>query len=470
MVQLLESTRNYLKTSTRLGRRMSHYRDETSGSETSLPSNPNDTCSFDNGLSNDRPQEVTSRRHSTRKRLSGLFTLEGRNKNPQPEERQSSNNGLLRKIGSEAQGKEDSLAENRRRDSKSSERTHRSSKSRQSGSRSVNGSRYQDRDYVSEHMEHEVPRGRSPTLSMSNTVSTTTSSSYDVRPTDYPNIRQYHAHVWRRNLLEESIMHSLKLGYAERQRSTSRSHAHPSKKDSPRARRAREQAILAAATGRDLASASLLESDDATLRKAPQENIIDRSLKIINSGHHTQPTPSSPQQQQQQQQQQFRYSMNSPYQLDYNASMANITHSFTSFTLELPEHQVSHVMASSAVPELFKIRGTVPGGFAHRPRSRRNSRASLVGGVTPSPRVLTGKKPVAPLQTAVLPNVEDEGEDEDEDEDGSEDKELESPLTPTSAAWADSVVGSFDKAVETKNDSKAQEDLETLEAASARAG
>lgn len=191
-------------------------------------------------------------------------------------------------------------------------------------------------------------------------------------------------------------MHSLKLGYAERRRSSSRHRSISSKNDSPRARKAREQALLAAAMGRDLAAAmgrdlaTCPESEATTfdLDTEPQVNIIDRSLGNISAmqAQHRQ------QQAHQQQQPQFRRETNSPYQMNYNASMANITHSFASFTLELPEHQVEHVMNASMVPDLFKVRPSIPGVPEQRTRTRRNSGATLGGGVSVSPRVLTGKK------------------------------------------------------------------------------
>ncbi|KAI1314675.1 hypothetical protein EDD11_001887 [Mortierella claussenii] len=284
-------------------------------------------------------------------------------------------------------------------------------------------------DISSAHMEEEVPRGQSPTMSMSNTVSTTT-STYDMRPSDYASMKQYQAHVWRRNLLEESIMHSLRLGYSERQqRSSLRYHqGRPSKKDTPRARRAREQAILAAATGKENSPFAPSASE---IDKASQENIIDRSLKIISSNDRTlslpRPSHELPSQQQ------FRYEKNSPYQLDYNASMTNIRHSFASFTLEVDDHHATHIMASSAVPELFRVKGASIKSIPFpRPQSRRNSRSSLAS-IAPSPRVLTGKKPALPSLHTVLPDMQDEDEED-----------AESPLTPTSAVWAESVFASLD--------------------------
>ncbi|KAF9575992.1 hypothetical protein EC968_000552 [Mortierella alpina] len=397
MPQLLESTRNYLKTSTRLGRRMSQYKDEASGSETSLqlPVDADSAPSGDHATSGivDSP----SHRHTAQRRLSSLFGFEDRSKNVTPEDRSGTASILSRKVFPEPQDLPITHSDRMiRRNSRGSERSHGSGKSKSSRqsmwSREGSGNTLnRSLDHGSAHMEQEVPRGRSPTLSLSNTVSTAT-STYDTRPSDYASMKHYQAHVWRRNLLEESIMHSLKLGYAERRRSSSR-HRSLSKNDSPRARKAREQALLAAAMGRDLAPC--LESEVTTFDRntEPQVNIIDRSLGNISSmqaQHHHQQQRSH---QQQQQQPQFRREVNSPYQMDYNASMANITQSFASFTLELPEHQVEHVMSSSMVPDLFKVRASISGVTEPRTRTRRNSGATLGGGVSVSPRVLTGKKP-----------------------------------------------------------------------------
>ncbi|KAF9963995.1 hypothetical protein BGZ70_007064, partial [Mortierella alpina] len=356
MPQLLESTRNYLKTSTRLGRRMSQYKDEASGSETSLhlPVGTDSAHSGDHTASG--IADTPSHRHTAQRRLSSLFGFEDKNKNAAPEDRSGT---VSRRVFPEPQ---DSPITHRdrliRRSSKGSERTHRSGKSKASrqSTWSREGSGHtlsKSHDHGSVHMEQEVPRGRSPTLSLSNTVSTA-ASTYDTRPSDYASIKQYQAHVWRRNLLEESIMHSLKLGYAERRRSSSRHRSLASKNDSPRARKAREQALLAAAMGRDLTTCPESEATTFDRNTEPQVNIIDRSLGNITAmqarhQHLQQPQPSH-----QQQPPQFRRETNSPYQMDYNASMANITHSFASFTLELPEHQVEHVMNSSMVPDLFK--------------------------------------------------------------------------------------------------------------------
>ncbi|KAF9403506.1 hypothetical protein BGX21_003322 [Mortierella sp. AD011] len=379
MTQILESTRNYLKSSTKLGRRVSGSPDVTSGSETSL---------HDNNF----PISKDGSPHQKKHLSSGTNTPEGR-KSPTPNERPITY--------------DDATLSFHQRALKNS-KSFRSTKSRG----------------ASEHMEEEVPRGRSPTLSMSNTFSTA-ASSYDMRPSDYPNIRQYQTHIWRRNLLEESIMHSLRLGYGDRSRPPSRHQSRSSRIDSTRSRKTREMGVLAAT--------------------ASQENIIDRSLKNLEN------RPK------QQQPQQFRREKNGPYQLDYNMSMTNITQSFASFTLELPHHQASHVMASSVIPDLFRIKAIIPG--VYRPRSRRNSRSSVNSGITPSPRVLNGKKTraVVPLPQLALPDVVDEDED------------TESPLTPTSSVWSESVLESLEKVSGTKKDPIVESRLKALEMAPATA-
>jgi hypothetical protein len=82
---------------------------------------------------------------------------------------------------------------------------------------------------------------------------------------------------------------------------------------------------------------------------------------------------------------------NSPYQMLLNPSTTNVTHSFASFTLELDEHQVSHVMNSSAIPGLFTIKVG-----PSRQRGRTNSTARMMATIAhgPSTRVLTGKPTV----------------------------------------------------------------------------
>ncbi|KAG0009395.1 hypothetical protein BGZ81_003414, partial [Podila clonocystis] len=319
MAQLLQSTRNYLKTSTRLGRRMSQYDDE----ELNHNSNKN---------GGDAPlRKSTDSTTSTRStsRLSGLFRLDRKptiQDQPQPRP-----HGEMKHDASVD-------AYIPRRNSKSSGRTHRSHRHR-----SQEGSA---------HMENEVPRGRSPALSVSNSVSTA-ASSYDTRPSDYPSMRQYQSHVWRRNLLEESIMHSLRLGYAERNRSSSR-HRSRSKLNSA-SRKAREQAMLNAAMGQELPPLPVGALNLQTLQEdvhgkiEPITTIVSRQMPTpIPTGYITpqpQTPPMSPK---------STPKKSSPYQGHENASMANITHSFASFSFELPETQVSHIMASSAVPDMFK--------------------------------------------------------------------------------------------------------------------
>ncbi|KAF9913449.1 hypothetical protein BX616_010027 [Lobosporangium transversale] len=454
MSQIFESTRNYLKTSTKLGRRMSSYRDETSGSETSLHNNNNSLQDYKSAaiITESQPKDSTlSRQNSPKKRLSDLFSLDDRSKNNKLSQDQSNND-----------------IKGRRRDSKSSDRTLRSKKSHQSNSGEILFDRHhgrdrdRDRDRASDHMEEEVPRAQSPTISMSNTISTAT-SSYDMRPTDYPSIGHYQAHVWRRNLLEESIMYSLRLGYTDRQhRSSSRQRHHyrrDSKRDSPRSRKAREQAILAAATGKEISSLPLstIEDDDT----ASQENIVDRSLKVINDDNRIQPSTVTGQQQYLHPQ--FRHVKNSPYQLDYNFSMTNITQSMASFTLEVDDHHAARIMRSSAIPDLFKIKATIPGTMptTERSRSRHNSKTSLLGsGVSPSPRVLTGKKAPVTVQPIhiVLPNMQDVDEEEEN---------VESPLTPSSAAWADSVFESLDQVAGKQAEGMTKNQLKALEVAPA---
>ncbi|KAF9981360.1 hypothetical protein BGZ65_004037 [Modicella reniformis] len=291
MPALLESTRNYLKSSTKIGRRLSNNR-ESNASEGSLHDIPTNLETL-----KQQPQQQHQRRYSSQSRLSSLFNFEGRNRSSvSSEDRAAVNGALTRKSEAETPDQPP------QQDNKKKRRSGSSQKSTQSlPATAVSHSSLQMDDAL---------RARSPTLSASSkktTQGSTATSMYDVQ-----------AHVWHRNLLEESIMHSLKLGYAEPS-STSRS-----------AKRA--------ATDRS--------------RKAAA---VDR--------------------------------VNSPYQM-VNSSTTNITHSFTSFTLELPEDQVAQVLSSSAVPHLFKIKNS-----DSRLRGRRDSNASHVlhTGPSPSPRVLTGK-------------------------------------------------------------------------------
>ncbi|GJJ69586.1 hypothetical protein EMPS_01933 [Entomortierella parvispora] len=607
MPQLLESTRSFLKSSTRLGRRMSN-KDESADSSTATETSSNTDHNLhyysNNGavraasVKDDTTASTTTHRPSTHNRLSGLFSrksLSEENSRPTTPLHGRGSGGCVTvggaKIGpEEAQevmmvvsddntfgqpqvlnqrhivldvGAKD--AEAKRRDSKSSERTHQSIKSRQShqsqlsnsskngGSRTEknNGAgnvaalaHHQDgssssperhrrshrqREHASAHMENEVPRGRSPTLSMSNSVSTTSSSygghspSFSMTHNEDPasslhsfsqpsansnsaqDIKLYQAHVWRRNLLEESIMHSLRLGYADRHRSSSRhrsrhqntgssdSHGYGTaipKKKSSRARKTREQAILAAAMGKELppfpvVASAASSSDFPATAGSSHDIILDRNIQsetpqrnhnIAQSGQtsttKTTTTGGS----------QFLKTKNSPYQLDnYSHSMTNIRNSIASFTLELPEHRASHVMASSMIPNLFRVKArsshsspsaTTAAANAvaaatstlasiaeangiscsSSSSSRRNSRTHLgATALGPSPRVLPGgamKKPLPPLQivdplfpgsssasvrskSAICP--------------GSDDQEDDEPVSPATQDWVESVFASLDQ-------------------------
>ncbi|KAF9124151.1 hypothetical protein BG015_005156 [Linnemannia schmuckeri] len=479
MTQLLESTRNYLKTSTRLGRRMSNYKLEAASSQSSL---------------NEKIIGTANNSNNSHKRLSGLFNTDGRTKkNSFSEDQVPTGTGSAIHQTKTNLNTQDTIvpdeydrinADHRRRNSRSSEGTRQSRRSDKSHLSSQDGTlnssssnnrssrhHYRNRDHASAHMEHEVPRGRSPTLSMSNTVSTAT--SYNTRPsttittnTDPTSHRQGQSHVWRRNLLEESIMYSLKLGYAERRRSSSRHRSsRSSKSDSPRARKAREQALLAAATGRDILnrvpeSAGRHAFDVETLH----EEILDRSFAPpplsahTGTGQHQQHHHHQKQQQQQQQLQKasFRKEKNSPYQMEYNASMTNITQSFASFTLELPEHQVSHIITSSAIPDLFKIKTTMSGVQEQRPMSRRNSRTlSIGGGISPSPRVLTGGTTAGRSTPITLHQHLQQQQQHQQQGAGlhvenlveeEENEDVDSPVSPTTATWVKSVFASLDEA------------------------
>ncbi|KAG0355100.1 hypothetical protein BGZ54_001294 [Gamsiella multidivaricata] len=322
MPQLLESTRNYLKSSTKLGRRMSSYRSDSSASEGSLhdiaPSNVEN-----------HKQQISQHRPSSHSRLSTLFTLEGRNRNSISSEDRAAVSVLSHKIGSEGQ-------DQHQQDKKSKKR--RNSSSRQS-------TQSQPESSPSE----EVPRARSPTMSVAYTMRSA-ASSYDVRPDDYPSLDQYQAHVWRRNLLEESIMHSLNLGFGSHAQNGDGSRT-VKRSATSRARKSR--------AGADVAPADVRVS------------VIDRSMtapsgRILKPQHDNQGPILN---------------KNSPYQM-LNPSTTNITHSYASFTLELPEHQVKHVMSSSVTPNLFKI------------KTRLSESRSRHTGPSPSPRVLTGKPAV----------------------------------------------------------------------------
>ncbi|KAF9413084.1 hypothetical protein BGZ76_005091 [Entomortierella beljakovae] len=282
MPQLLESTRNYLKSSTKIGRRLSSYRDDLSGSETSLHA----------------PSSVEIKqkqhKHSPQHRLSSLFAFEGRIRNSISSED--------RVTISVTPAKESEPQEDQLQNDKKKKRRNSSSSKKSTASAS------------SSDLAHSVPRGPSPCISISPTVRTVSSSVtsyYDSRPSDYPNAGEYNSHVWRRTLLEESIMHSLNLGYGQ---------------PSP------QRSLKRSATGR---------SREA---KAPKSTltVIDRNISTASR-------ILSPQQEK-------PINKNSPYQQLHNPSSSNITHSFASFTLELPEHQVTHVMSASAVPNLFTLK------------------------------------------------------------------------------------------------------------------
>lgn len=287
---MLESTRNYLKSSTKLGRRLSNHRDESSASEGSVhsiaPSNV------------ENPKQPQQHHRSTSQiRLSSLFAFEGKNRSSVSTEDRATVNSA-RKMGSETHDRP-------QQDNKKKRRSSSSQKSTQS-----------------------LPATTTDSSPPSDKArrSATAASMYDARPDDYPSIDQYQAHVWRRNLLEESIMHSLKLGFAA----------------TPPSRSAKR-------TATDRSRKSLGAAGDSTV-------VLDRGL-----------------------------SPNSPYQM-VNSSTTNITQSYTSFTLELPEDHVAQVLSSSAVPHLFKIKQT-------EVRGQRDSNATRIlhTGPSPSPRVLTGK-------------------------------------------------------------------------------
>lgn len=603
MSHLLESTRSFLKTSTRLGRRMSNHKDESADSSTATETSSNTDHNlhyYSNNNSTVRatsvkedPTLATTHRPSTHKRLSGLFSrksLSEENSRPTtPLHGRGAGGGVTvggakigpdeaqevmmivpddNTLGQQQQGPNQRHiildvsakdAEARRRDSKSSERTHQSIKSRQShqsqlsngskngGSRTEKNSgagnvaalaHHQDgsssspersrrsrrhHEHGSAHMEDGVPRGRSPTLSMSNSVSTASSSYGGHSPSFFmthnedpassihsfsqpsPNstsgsahVNKLHqSHVWRRNLLEESIMHSLRLGYADRHRSSSRqgsrhqnsgssdSQGHGNalpKKKSSRARKTREQAILAAAMGTELppfpvVANAATPSDSPATAGSPHAIILDRSIQggNLQQNHSTTTATTGGNQ--------FLRVKNSPYQLDnYSQSMTNVRNSIASFTLELPEHRASHVMASSMIPNLFRVKtrsshthqsatsaaahavaaatstlasiaeGTSVSSSSSTPRSRRNSR-TYMGAVSlgPSPRVLPGgaiKKPLPPLQIVdpLFPGspsasyrtksvLSADGDDQEDDE----------PVSPATKDWVESVFASLDQ-------------------------
>lgn len=351
MTQLLESTRNYLRSSTKIGRRLSH-RDQSSGSETSL--HPSITSTQPSRASSTGGMEANPRRSSTYTRLSALFTLDNLSKKDTVTSFED-HSGVLFKVAEVERSSED-----KKRKKASRRSTSRLSDNPTLGKKSkgadlpllVIQAEQQQQNRQKPHMQpkhEEVPRGRSPTLSMSHTLHTV-ASSYDTRPSDYSSVTQYEAHVWRRNLLEESIMHSLRLGRGE----PSSSH------------RSRSRSVKRGTRSRK-------SHDTSGIYKGPRPTNED-GVQIKNRA---------------------LLSPNSPYMMHLNPSTSttNITNSFASFTLELDEHQVPHIMASSAIPNLFRIKGPSPLSSKGEPRGRKDSNARPVGGHAPSPRVLNGKLP-----------------------------------------------------------------------------
>ncbi|KAF9935273.1 hypothetical protein FBU30_004848 [Linnemannia zychae] len=374
MTHLLESTRNYLKSSTKIGRRLSSYRDDSrSASEASLHDLSTSTSTAPSSAESLKQQH----RPTTHNRLSSLFSLEGRTRNSISSEDRAAANAtptlgaattsptgtiLSSKIGPE---QTNDITQKKRRS------FHSRKSSQQPQEKHHRSSRF---DMFT---DGEVPRGRSPTLSVSPTDYSVTSgsSSYDARPSDYPSLKHYQAHVWRRNLLEESIMYSLKLGYGEarprRPRSSSRPRSRSrSIKGSGRSRRlSRDQhSAMMLAMSKDLPPCPTGDGTvPVTLILTSAPSVSGKDIKKSGKNKVN----------------------NSPYQMLLNPSTTNITHSFASFTLELDEHQAPRVMASSAVPNLFSIK---VGSSTTRQRGRANSTARMmVGGHGPTTRVLTGK-------------------------------------------------------------------------------
>ncbi|KAF9387507.1 hypothetical protein CPB97_002472 [Podila verticillata] len=351
MTQLLESTRNYLRSSTKIGRRLSH-RDQSSGSETSL--HPSITSTQPSPPSSTGGREANPRRSSTYTRLSALFSLDNLSKKDTVTS--SNHSGVLSKVTLEVERS----SEDKKRKKASRRSTSRLSDNPTLGKKSkgtdlpllvIQAEQQQNKQKPYKQPKHEeVPRGRSPTLSMSHTLHTV-ASSYDTHPSDYSSMTQYEAHVWRRNLLEESIMHSLRLGWGE----------------SPSSRRSRSRSVKRGTRSRKSRDASGIYKGPCP---ANEDGVQIRNRALL--------------------------SPNSPYmmQLNPSTSTTNITHSFASFTLELDEHQVPHIMASSVIPNLFMIKGPSPLSSKGEPRGRKDSNArSIVGRHAPSPRVLNGKLP-----------------------------------------------------------------------------
>ncbi|KAF9419678.1 hypothetical protein BGZ94_009358 [Podila epigama] len=474
MTQLFESTRNYLRSSTKLGRRLSHLKDDSSGSEASLhhqqsststqPSSAMATGKTTGSISG----TTTPRRSFTQNRLSTFFTFDNLSKKNSmsevsptagtnapttptsdtatscistshiaPEQVEVLDTTTKEKSNKESKAERRSVS--RQSDhptmhkelSSNSENDNSSSHHNINNIISSNSSSHQNNDnnnnintspgshdtrsqgksadlpllviqaeqeYSSKTpkkkrgkrgigSEQQVLRGHSPTLSVSHTLHTV-ASSYDTRPSDFPSLSQYQAHVWRRNLLEESIMHSLRLGRAERTRSPSqhRSSSRSNKRGKTRGgRQSRDSAMTISDMAKDL----------------PPCPPWPESTTSLATGNAQQPTSKV------QVKTRGGLQVNSPYMmahLNLSTSTTHITHSFLSFTCELPEHQVPHVMSSSVVPNLFRIKHGViphsPGGIGQeeaRPRGRKHSNARSILGSNAtntsnlSPRVLNGK-------------------------------------------------------------------------------
>ncbi|KAF9947692.1 hypothetical protein BGZ72_010358 [Mortierella alpina] len=382
MPQLLESTRNYLRSSTKIGRRLSSYRDDSSASEASLhdPAPAN--------LENIKPQQ--HRRPSTQKRLSALFTLEGRNRNSvSTEDRAAVNIVSSKMVPEETEHQEQPLEQSL--EHPSADRGNNRKKRKNSSSRKSTLSQHSlptpppqqrssrlyepERSSALAASDDNVPRGRSSTFSVARSARTAASSSaassYDARPSDYPSMKHYQAHLWRRTLLEESIMHSLKLGYSTTSPASSPRSSTATDRSGPRTRsKSRSTADRNSRLSKDL-PARPTTSDSAT----SLEIIVDRSMPMPSSNSNRRSLKEE------------KRISNNPYQLLLNPSTTNITQSYASFTLELTEHQASHVMSSSAVPNLFQIKAQIP----HGSKLSNPTRMLSAGHSGPSPRVLTGK-------------------------------------------------------------------------------
>ncbi|KAG0345411.1 hypothetical protein BG004_003723 [Podila humilis] len=462
MAQLLQSTRNYLKNSTRLGRRMSQYHDDES--EVNIASDGHDLHS----KGSDSLHAPPPQRSSTQNRLSGLFAGDSRRQTPVA-------NGGPSAPGSESHrvhpapvtSGTDILAH--RRNSKGSDRSHHQQQQEQmlllhhTSARSRKACRQDG----SAHMEQEVPRGRSPALSVSNSISTA-ASSYDTRPSDYPTMRQYQSHVWRRNLLEESIMHSLKLGHAERNRSSSR-HRSRSKRGSVRHRKAREQAMLNAALGQEVPLIPVVGPSALNLQTSQEDmahgtgrteepyththaSIISREMPAPTTAATTTTTTHTitvPAEEYYVETLDHVSINNGPYHAHDNVSMGNITHSFATFTLELPETHVSNIMASSAVPDMFKVKQmmspTTPSTSSTaaevKVRGRRDSRTrnSILLSSGQSSRMLTGKK----IKSTRAGSLSEQGG-------FSSDDCPESPVSPATSTWMNTVFSNLNEPLPNK--------------------